>query len=167
MYAYKDLLELAGLTTRIYTLLSTLHNLPPIKDFRYPSTPEEMENPSIGLEGVRIRPPRSTEVLVNALDLRIRKGEHLMITGPVRACASDLGECVLTRGAEWGGEDGDRAGAGWPLGGGRCGGRAPGARREGRARGPATSVHGRRHPPRSVCLCPHPNHRGLLMMRRI
>ncbi|KAJ8488005.1 hypothetical protein ONZ51_g3822 [Trametes cubensis] len=30
MYAYKDLLELAGLTTRLYTLLSTLHNLPPL-----------------------------------------------------------------------------------------------------------------------------------------
>jgi len=28
MYAYKDLLELAGLTTRLYTLISTLHNLP-------------------------------------------------------------------------------------------------------------------------------------------
>lgn len=28
MYSYKDLLELAGLTTRLYTLISTLHNLP-------------------------------------------------------------------------------------------------------------------------------------------
>jgi len=28
MYAYKDLLELAGLTTRLYTLISTLHNIP-------------------------------------------------------------------------------------------------------------------------------------------
>ncbi|KAF5334773.1 hypothetical protein D9611_012974 [Ephemerocybe angulata] len=31
MYAYKDLLELAGLTTRIYTLVSTLHQLPPLE----------------------------------------------------------------------------------------------------------------------------------------
>ncbi|OAX39926.1 hypothetical protein K503DRAFT_738490 [Rhizopogon vinicolor AM-OR11-026] len=30
MYAYKDLQEVAGLTGRIYTLLSTLHNLPPL-----------------------------------------------------------------------------------------------------------------------------------------
>ncbi|KAG1852252.1 hypothetical protein DFJ58DRAFT_914404 [Suillus subalutaceus] len=29
MYAYKDLQEVAGLTGRLYTLLSTLHNLPP------------------------------------------------------------------------------------------------------------------------------------------
>jgi ATP-binding cassette subfamily D (ALD) long-chain fatty acid import protein len=28
MFAYKDMLELAGLTTRLYTLVSTLHNLP-------------------------------------------------------------------------------------------------------------------------------------------
>ena len=28
MYAYKDVLELAGYTTRLYTLLSTLHSLP-------------------------------------------------------------------------------------------------------------------------------------------
>lgn len=30
MYAYKDVLELAGLTTRLYSLFSTLHGLPPI-----------------------------------------------------------------------------------------------------------------------------------------
>ncbi|KAG2068436.1 hypothetical protein BDR04DRAFT_1232846 [Suillus decipiens] len=30
MYAYKDLQEVAGLTARLYTLLSTLHNLPPL-----------------------------------------------------------------------------------------------------------------------------------------
>ncbi|KAG1906362.1 ABC transporter transmembrane region 2-domain-containing protein [Suillus fuscotomentosus] len=30
MYAYKDLQEVAGLTGRLYTLLSTLHNLPPL-----------------------------------------------------------------------------------------------------------------------------------------
>ncbi|KAF9226295.1 hypothetical protein BS17DRAFT_749631 [Gyrodon lividus] len=30
MYAYKDLVEVAGLTGRLYTLLSTLHNIPPL-----------------------------------------------------------------------------------------------------------------------------------------
>ncbi|KAG2151202.1 ABC transporter transmembrane region 2-domain-containing protein [Suillus bovinus] len=30
MYAYKDLQEVAGLTGRLYTLLSTLHNIPPL-----------------------------------------------------------------------------------------------------------------------------------------
>jgi len=48
MYAYKDLLELAGLTTRLYTLLSTLHNLPPL-----PSTENgdviELVNVDIGI----------------------------------------------------------------------------------------------------------------------
>lgn len=32
MYAYKDLLELAGLTTRLYTLLATLHNVPTLPE---------------------------------------------------------------------------------------------------------------------------------------
>ena len=81
MYAYKDLLELAGLTNRIYALLSALHNLPSVKDFKYPVGDNEEDR--IVLDGVQVRPPKSTEVLVAPLDLKIQKGEHLMITGPV------------------------------------------------------------------------------------
>lgn len=84
MYAYKDLLELAGLTTRIYTLLSTLHNLPPLAEFTYPSNLEGIAKPRIVLDGVSVRPPKSTEVLVSPLELKIEEGEHMMITGPVR-----------------------------------------------------------------------------------
>ncbi|KAG8965115.1 hypothetical protein FRC03_000921 [Tulasnella sp. 419] len=82
MYAYKDLLELAGLTTRMYTLLSTLHNLPPLPDFNYPDRVEEKANPKIAINDVDIRPPNNDEPLVDSLRLVIRPGEHVMITGP-------------------------------------------------------------------------------------
>jgi ATP-binding cassette subfamily D (ALD) long-chain fatty acid import protein len=85
MYAYKDLLELAGLTTRIYTLVSTLHQLPPLQ------TPEidVVEDPeAIQLQNVDVRVPGSIEEdgiqemdLVSGLNLTIRPGEHLMVTG--------------------------------------------------------------------------------------
>jgi ATP-binding cassette subfamily D (ALD) long-chain fatty acid import protein len=91
MYAYKDLLELAGLTTRMYTLLSTLHSLPPVRDFK--------ESDRVSMMGVAIRAPVVKVVddeyeddekdepgvrLVRPLRLNVEKGEHLMITGPVR-----------------------------------------------------------------------------------
>ena len=45
MYAYKDLLELAGLTARLYALLSNLHHLPAL-----PAASSAA--PAIGLEHV-------------------------------------------------------------------------------------------------------------------
>ncbi|KAF8318737.1 putative peroxisomal half ABC transporter [Clavulina sp. PMI_390] len=99
MYAYKDVLELAGLTTRVYTLISTLHALPPVRDF---ITDEQ----AISLDDVNICVPTKKldgdngEVVLDAsgdeeklsssregslmdpLKLVIRRGEHLMITGP-------------------------------------------------------------------------------------
>jgi hypothetical protein len=99
MYAYKDLLELAGLTTRVYTLISTLHALPPVRDF-------VVDEDKIALYGVSICVPERTVrgekhdvllddsedhlglsgtdgSLVEPLRLVIKRGEHLMITGPV------------------------------------------------------------------------------------
>ncbi|EGO29364.1 hypothetical protein SERLADRAFT_445189 [Serpula lacrymans var. lacrymans S7.9] len=77
MYAYKDLLELAGLTTRLYTLLSTLHNLP--------SMPVSAEGDVIQLKNVDVVIPGSALILsaplVRDLSLILREGEHLMITG--------------------------------------------------------------------------------------
>ncbi|KAL0958420.1 hypothetical protein HGRIS_000560 [Hohenbuehelia grisea] len=58
MYAYKDLLELAGLTARLYTLLSTLHSLPPLSSVS--STDSAPENAdAIVLSHVDIGVPAS------------------------------------------------------------------------------------------------------------
>lgn len=114
MYAYKDLLELAGYTNRIYSLLSRLHNLPPVKDFQYN---QDAEKPQVVLHGVQVRPPcvpgvKGSEVLVAPLELRIEKGEHLMITGPV--CVTGLTALITSltlakSHLEWSGQDGHRA----------------------------------------------------------
>ncbi|KAF8340930.1 ABC transporter transmembrane region 2-domain-containing protein [Amanita rubescens] len=94
MYAYKDLLELAGLTTRLYTLISTLHNLPPLPqgevspdngiivehaDICVPSQPQNGTDEngfSSSHAHHHVHPP-----LVKDLSLILRQGEHLMITG--------------------------------------------------------------------------------------
>ena len=81
MYAYKDLLELAGLTTRIYTLVSTLHNLPPL-----PVPTIADADGAIELRKVDVRIPGAgagdgEPPLVRDLNLVIKRGEHLMITG--------------------------------------------------------------------------------------
>ncbi|TFY65690.1 hypothetical protein EVG20_g5401 [Dentipellis fragilis] len=76
MYAYKDLLELAGLTTRLYTLLSTLHHLAPLP------LPTPAPTPSIALDAVDVCVPGAPAApLVRGLDVRLEQGEHLMITG--------------------------------------------------------------------------------------
>jgi ABC-type uncharacterized transport system fused permease/ATPase subunit len=80
MYAYKDILELAGLTMRLYTLLSSLHNLPPLPV----SCPTDGDTPRITLDNVDVCIPTSgthEAPLVRALSLTLCAGEHLMITG--------------------------------------------------------------------------------------
>ena len=80
MYAYKDILELAGLTTRLYALLSALHNLPPLP----PSSPTDQDLSSVTLDNVDVSIPASgaqETPLVKALGLSLSVGEHLMITG--------------------------------------------------------------------------------------
>ncbi|TBU61179.1 ABC transporter transmembrane region 2-domain-containing protein [Dichomitus squalens] len=100
MYVQKDLLELAGLTTRLYTLLSTLHNLP------HPPLPDDPSQANIVLRNVDVGIPtaapqliaasesestedislteskaHATTVLVKGLSFELQPGEHLMITG--------------------------------------------------------------------------------------
>jgi ATP-binding cassette subfamily D (ALD) long-chain fatty acid import protein len=80
MYAYKDILELAGFTTRLYILLSSLHNLPPLPL----SSPADGGTPHITLDNVDVSIPTSgthEAPLVRALSLSLCAGEHLMITG--------------------------------------------------------------------------------------
>jgi ATP-binding cassette, subfamily D (ALD), peroxisomal long-chain fatty acid import protein len=79
--SYRELLELAGLTTRLYTLLSTLHQLPPLP----PPGPADksgivLHHVDVGVpkydaeeeEKVSTQPP-----LVRDLSLALTRGEHL------------------------------------------------------------------------------------------
>ncbi|KAF8755653.1 ABC transporter transmembrane region 2 [Rhizoctonia solani] len=75
MYAYKDLLQLAGLTSRMYGLVAALHGV---------KAPDEAGSGDvIVLDGVDIVAPGEVgDILVRNLNLRVERGEHLMITGP-------------------------------------------------------------------------------------
>ncbi|KAF7795588.1 hypothetical protein EIP86_006751 [Pleurotus ostreatoroseus] len=75
MYAYKDLLELAGLTTRLYSFLSTLHSLPPLP------MPSGLDGDAVALRHVDVGIPGDSLVLVRDVSLLLAPGEHLMITG--------------------------------------------------------------------------------------
>lgn len=104
MYAYKDLLELAGLTTRLYTFLATLHNVSALPDH---GKKQKQKQGDVVLEHVDVRVPETRAVtdgtenghgpgnvledeahrkapplpLVRDLSLVLKEGDHLMITG--------------------------------------------------------------------------------------
>nr|VWO94705.1 Polyadenylation factor subunit 2 [Ganoderma boninense] len=117
MYVYKDLLELAGLTARLYTLLSTLHNLPlpplpgdPSQEnivlrgvdvgiptaapqfFTTPSESTEDVSPSSDGSEAFARKAATTTVLVKGLSFVLCPGEHLMITG-----SNGVGKSAIAR----------------------------------------------------------------------
>lgn len=104
MYSYKGVAELAGQTSRVYSLISTLHLLD--KD-EYQSTPRPVDYPADkpfynlghlegrtddGHEHVQfIHAPivtpapgqeRGGELLVKDLSLKVCPGDHILITGP-------------------------------------------------------------------------------------
>ncbi|PCH44925.1 hypothetical protein WOLCODRAFT_139324 [Wolfiporia cocos MD-104 SS10] len=93
MYAYKDLLELAGQTDRLYTLLSTLHNLPPLPECQSDDYSDriELQNVDVGIPAPALTatnhakpaaPAAATSwILIKDISLVLREGEHLMITG--------------------------------------------------------------------------------------
>ncbi|GAA5968100.1 hypothetical protein JCM21900_000089 [Sporobolomyces salmonicolor] len=104
MLSWKDLSELAGSTSRVYTLLSTLHDL---SSSTYAPLPRPADLPrdapfydlgsihgkllvapetGVEFEKVPIVAPapgvaRGGEELVKELNLRVKPGEHLLITG--------------------------------------------------------------------------------------
>lgn len=99
MYSGKDLAELSGYTSRVYSLLASLHAL---DNDIYPehshSTTYDLANVQgsvvvgpdhVLIQGVPIVAPaggagaeRGGEELLQSLDLRVEKGEHTLITGP-------------------------------------------------------------------------------------
>lgn len=104
MYSFKELNELAGYTSRVYTLISTLHLL---EHGQYQSIPRPAEMSSnerfydlgdiqgrallgsdtVSFENVPIVAPapgmeRGGEELVRDLTLTVNHGDHILITGP-------------------------------------------------------------------------------------
>lgn len=98
MYSIKDLSELAGYTSRVYTLISTLHRVhanayfPPrgILPELY-SLADVQGTIHKGFDGVRLENvpvvapalyPRGGDELIESLSMIVRPGEHLLISGP-------------------------------------------------------------------------------------
>ncbi|KAL1407066.1 ATP-binding cassette long-chain fatty acid transporter pxa1 [Vanrija albida] len=117
MYSGKELAELSGYTSRVYSLLASLHSL---DNNIYPENPRPASLPAnepfydlsnvhgrviIGpshvlLKGVPIVAPaggaagaeRGGEELIHSLDLRVEKGEHTLVTG-----ANGVGKTAIAR----------------------------------------------------------------------
>ncbi|KAI9677153.1 MAG: hypothetical protein M1829_002727 [Trizodia sp. TS-e1964] len=98
MYSIKDLSELAGYTSRVYTLISTLHRIHANAYSSPRGTHPELYSLSDvqgtiqkGFDGVRLEAvpivapsifPHGGEPLINSLSLIVHSGEHLLISGP-------------------------------------------------------------------------------------
>jgi ATP-binding cassette subfamily D (ALD) long-chain fatty acid import protein len=110
MYSIKDLSELAGHTSRVYTLISTLHRVHANAYFPAPGTrPELFSLPDVqgtvhkGFDGVRLENvpivapslyPMGGEELLDQLSFIVHSGEHLLITGPNGAGKSAVARVV-------------------------------------------------------------------------
>ena len=98
MYSIKDLSELAGYTSRVYTLISTLHRVHANAYFPPRGTHPELFSLSDvqgttqkGFDGVRLEHvpvvapsifPHGGEELIDSLSVIVHSGEHLLISGP-------------------------------------------------------------------------------------
>jgi ATP-binding cassette subfamily D (ALD) long-chain fatty acid import protein len=98
MYSIKDLSELAGYTSRVYTLISTLHRVHADAYFPPPGTRPELFSLSDvqgtahkGFDGIRLENvpvvapsifPMGGDELIESLSFIVHSGEHLLITGP-------------------------------------------------------------------------------------
>ena len=98
MYSIKDLSELAGYTSRVYTLISTLHRVhanayfPPRGVHPEPYSLSDVQGTiHKGFDGVRLENvpvvapalyPRGGDELIESLSVIVRPGEHLLISGP-------------------------------------------------------------------------------------
>ena len=110
MYSIKDLSELAGYTSRVYTLISVLHRVNASAYYRprgrYPelfSMADVQGNMVRGFDGVRLEEvpivapsawPMGGEELIENLSLHVHPGEHVLITGPNGAGKSSVSRIV-------------------------------------------------------------------------
>ncbi|KAI7610187.1 ABC transporter transmembrane region 2, partial [Hortaea werneckii] len=110
MYSLKDLAELAGYTSRVYTLISTLHR---VQSHAYHPTrgsyPELYSMTDVqgtlqkGFDGVRLENvpvvapslfPLGGEELIDNLSFIVGPGDHLLITGPNGAGKSAVSRII-------------------------------------------------------------------------
>ncbi|KAH7133279.1 ABC transporter transmembrane region 2-domain-containing protein [Dactylonectria estremocensis] len=107
MYSIKDLAELAGYTSRVYTLISTLHRVH-ADAYHLRTGQNELYSLSDvqgtiqkGFDGVRfehvpvVAPglwPQGGEELLESLSIVVRSGEHLLISGP-----NGVGKTAISR----------------------------------------------------------------------
>ncbi|KYK55894.1 lipid transporter [Drechmeria coniospora] len=97
MYSIKDLAELAGYTSRVYTLVSTLHRVHAGAYYMRGGQTELFSLSDVqgtiqkGFDGVRFENvpvaapglwPQGGEELVESLSMIVRSGEHLLVSGP-------------------------------------------------------------------------------------
>ncbi|KAI9729285.1 MAG: hypothetical protein M1834_006956 [Cirrosporium novae-zelandiae] len=98
MYSIKDLSELAGYTSRVYTLIATLHRVHAEayprgrnSDYELYSLVDVQGSTYKGYDGVRLEQvpvvapslyPMGGDILLDSLNLTVRSGEHLLISGP-------------------------------------------------------------------------------------
>jgi ATP-binding cassette subfamily D (ALD) long-chain fatty acid import protein len=98
MYSIKDLSELAGYTSRVYTLISTLHRVHANAYFPPRGTNAELYSLSDvqgtiqkGFDGVRLENvpvvapsiyPHGGEALIESLSVIVHSGEHLLVGLP-------------------------------------------------------------------------------------
>ncbi|KAI9005715.1 ABC transporter transmembrane region 2-domain-containing protein [Hyaloraphidium curvatum] len=98
MYSYKDLSELAGYTSRVYTLIEALQDLHKDKFMKLKSAAAKFDGEefdiadqkgvvfengkSIRFEGVPVAVPAGDSLLVKDLTFEIQPGDHLIVTGP-------------------------------------------------------------------------------------
>ncbi|KAJ2991209.1 hypothetical protein NUW58_g2598 [Xylaria curta] len=107
MYSIKDLAELAGYTSRVYTLISTLHRAHANAYFPRASGNELFSLSDVqgtiqkGFDGVRLEHvpivapglwPQGGDELLESLSLIVRRGEHLLISGP-----NGIGKSAIAR----------------------------------------------------------------------
>lgn len=107
MYSIKDLSELAGYTSRVYTLISTMHRVH-ADAYNARGRPSELYSLSDvqgtiqrGFDGVRfenvpvVAPalwPQGGDELIDSLSLIVRRGEHLLISG-----SNGVGKTAIAR----------------------------------------------------------------------